>query len=1087
MVCPSHQQHCILRPINRKSTSLALNTRSLLADSLSKAVVYLCTVLETSSEPAPQEFRDAFAFHLYMLYSFLFFLEQNQQKQSTEDRITAVNAMVTATKAMADYRSILWQRGVPDETVTLLPCRIAYPMLEKATTVVARKAAAPAISMLRITLEDNSVLATVSAALMDLMFSFEHMASIVVELCANHDALTTDLLREIGHFDGTAAQGCLGMKNVAPFLTELAQERPAVVLQHLTQLQGLLQLTEPYQMRSAVVTCMAHCAIHQPTARETLLDALSTRVYDVSSYTRSAVLKSWILVVQSRVLSKQRWVPSARLAVDRIQDKTATVRRQALILLMELLQHHPFPGLDPQPYQETLGTLYEFVMNHLPEDIAQFMEDDASRAAALAAAMERVAEDPDSVSEEFSQKVQALQFTQAALEFIEVFENAKDQLYGLLLSASATDVAETLRFVVQAYHMKLPVTNLLQRALALLWSADTRTPALQTFVDVFVNNAAGEQLPPEAIARNLIQLARQSSDSEMASMEEAIIRLVTEERLPDDVFLILWSMVSQNKCRATALHLLSMGAGADRSIVDSKSRLMLLLECGFAEPKNCSVLRASCLCLQRIGRAQPDPSDAKYLVLETLMEELCEVCRGEQSSETAEWFSVSEHAIKALFVVCPEPEVSCKRVLVRMSDKTFRNDQAHPLQLAKFFHVLGNIVLNLLVYTEALHNSVRRGNSKRSLKNQEDHDDMEDELGVAAAEEAETERRMTDIAENEIVGRNLVSLYAPLLVRVVGGEITTNETLMQAATLALCKCMCVSNDFCEKHLPLVFKSLSPAQDTTMRANTVVALGDLAFRFPNAVEPYTPHLYACLRDASTKVRRHTLMVLTHLILNDMIKVKGQVSEIALCLRDDDGRISDMSRLLFCELSKRSNSPIYNWLPEIISQIIDQDVSKEDFRSIMSFLFAFIRKEKQNEMLTEKLCQRFSKCSTSNQAADMVFCLSLLKMNEKSLKCLSDNFGAYKEFLFDEEIKKSFAALITKARKGTSKPELRQIIDEWEGKLSELVEASQENFEATAAASRAKRKARNRRKKLVALVEEEEELDFTEKENDPGITA
>ena len=1021
-----------------------------------------------------------------MLYSFLFLTEQDhdattQPNVVPEHRNVALDAMLVAATVMSDCGSLLWQRGVIDEAVTLLPCRIAYPLLQQATTVVARKNAATAIQMIGITLDsDDSLLATISAALMDLMFSFEHMASIVVELC-DRDALAVDLLREICRFDGSEP---LGMKNIAPFLSELSKQRPALVMQHLTQLQALLNLTEPYQIRSAVVTAMAHCAVHSEPSRNILLDAMAARAYDVSSYTRAALMKAWVVIVQARSLPKDRWVPSARLAVDRLQDKTATVRRQALILLMELLQNHPFPSLDPQPYRDKLATLYEYVMANLPEDIAEL---DAPEQAALAAVMERVSEAPEA-NDEYTQKVQALQFTQAALEFIEVFEDAKDNLYGLLLSSSATDVAETLKFVVQAYHMQLPVTNLLQRSLALLWSTETRTPALQTFVDVFVNGPGGELLPSETIAQNLIHLANQSSDSELASMEEAIIRLVTEERLPDEVFLILWSMVSHGTCRATALHLLSMGAGADRSIIDSKSRLKLLLEAGFADPSNCKVLRATCLCLQRIERAHPDPSDAKYLILESVMEELCNVCRSDQA-ETSEWFSVSEHAVKALFVICPEPEVSCKRVLVGMSNSTFGQKQVHPLKLARFFHLLGNIVLNLLVYVEALNNSVRRGNAKRSLKNQEEKDNMEDELGVAAAEEAETESRMADIAEHEIVGRNLVSMFAPLLVRVVGSsESSQNETLMQAATLALCKCMCVSNGFCEKYLPLVFQSLAPDQDTTMRANTVVALGDLAFRFPNAVEPYTPRLYACLRDASTKVRRHTLMVLTHLILNDMIKVKGQVSEIALCLRDDDCRIQDMARLLFFELSKRSNSPIYNWLPEIISQIIEQDVTKEDFKAIMTFLFGFIKKDRQNDMLTEKLCQRFSKCSTSKQAADMVFCLSLLKMSEKSLKCLSDNFNLYKDFLFDEEIKKSFSALITKARK-FMKPELRQVLEEWEAKLSELVAASEENHEANATARRAKKKARSRRQKLaLAAVQEDDEddpLEFIEKENAPGI--
>lgn len=57
----------------------------------------------------------------------------------------------------------------------------------------------------------------------------------------------------------------------------------------------------------------------------------------------------------------------------------------------------------------------------------------------------------------------------------------------------------------------------------------------------------------------------------------------------------------------------------------------------------------------------------------------------------------------------------------------------------------------------------------------------------------------------------------------------------------------------------------------VRTNIVVALGDLAFRFPNALEPWNPKIYDRLRDSCPRVRANAIMVLTHLILNDMVKV------------------------------------------------------------------------------------------------------------------------------------------------------------------------------------------------------------------------
>lgn len=102
---------------------------------------------------------------------------------------------------------------------------------------------------------------------------------------------------------------------------------------------------------------------------------------------------------------------------------------------------------------------------------------------------------------------------------------------------------------------------------------------------------------------------------------------------------------------------------------------------------------------------------------------------------------------------------------------------------------------------------------------------------------------------------------------------------------------------------MLFTILQTAPEPAIRSNIVIALGDLAFRFPNLIEPWTPSVYAILRDKDPRVRKNTLMVLSHLILNDMIKVKGQISEMAICIEDEEERISDLARLFFHELSQK----------------------------------------------------------------------------------------------------------------------------------------------------------------------------------------
>lgn len=47
-----------------------------------------------------------------------------------------------------------------------------------------------------------------------------------------------------------------------------------------------------------------------------------------------------------------------------------------------------------------------------------------------------------------------------------------------------------------------------------------------------------------------------------------------------------------------------------------------------------------------------------------------------------------------------------------------------------------------------------------------------------------------------------------------------------------------------------------------------------------------------------------MVLTHLILNDMMKVRSHISRLALCLQDSEPRIASLAQLFFHELSNKA---------------------------------------------------------------------------------------------------------------------------------------------------------------------------------------
>jgi condensin complex subunit 1 len=353
------------------------------------------TSSKNSSKVVSQQFRDAFACHLYMLFSAMFIMESEakvgagmKQSRSRSDqegdevvqmRAACADAMLLAAQSMSQNRHKLWKRGVADESIVVLPCRIAYQMLESATGVLARKAASgdAALGMIAATVDSSevSLMGTILAALMDLLHSYEHMAALCAELCCMvsekpTNRLAVDLIREIGRLDthGHVAENsrASGIKFVAPFIHELATRRPRIVLANVSHLLPHLD-SEPYCLRSSIVIALGGIVENigrslQPdqqtesetsqepapedsaTSRENLeksrsalLDILEARSHDVSSYTRSAVLKTWISLTQSGTLPVERVIPCTVLAIDRLQDKTVMARKQALQVRIEII------------------------------------------------------------------------------------------------------------------------------------------------------------------------------------------------------------------------------------------------------------------------------------------------------------------------------------------------------------------------------------------------------------------------------------------------------------------------------------------------------------------------------------------------------------------------------------------------------------------------------------------------------------------------------------------------------------------------------------------------------------------------------
>ena len=627
---------------------------------------------------------------------------------------------------------------------------------------------------------------------------------------------------------------------------------------------------------------------------------------------------------------------------------------------------------------------------------------------------------------------------------------------------------------------------------------------IEALDQLYLSGWAGNSFTSEQAAQNLVDLACGATLGELGSLEEVVkcfhgkglITVVTihelweiaeknsrELHLPGaDVLLALTQLRG-------AMAILSMAVGvvpSHESLPAARVRGMLQIVFNMARG-DALIARHACVALGRIG--MEDFADPFYD--EVRNDVYAAFVRTIVSSEVpdAVWYTVAEAALGALYLLHPKPEdVSCA-IVRTIADQAYagrdQHDNPPPSSLAsKVFFVIGEVALRHLVLIEKSAKHVRRvrleaerkaaegsnaklakpeidksaaghdsgdehgdeSASEESNASEDDDEDINAELGTGGvAADAELDN-MKDAAERQIVQLNngIIKPFAKLIINACHHPSfhTAEPLLKSSALLALTKLMVVDVKICEANLQLVFTMLqNRVVEAPLRSNLVIALGDLALRFPNSLEPWTEHVYRPLGDPDVSVRKTAMMVLTHLILNDMMKVKGHIAKMAARLEDEDERVAALASLFFHELAKKEykgTSPIYNLLPDMLSMLSqDTSLSNAQFQSVMAQLLVHIKKDKHGDALVEKLCQRFAATEDVSQWRNIAFCISQLPFSDKGVKKLIEGHAVYKNALEDDETAGVILSIVAKVKKSATKPESKELADDLENKVVTII--------------------------------------------------
>ncbi|KAJ3100089.1 Condensin complex subunit [Physocladia obscura] len=588
--------------------------------------------------------------------------------------------------------------------------------------------------------------------------------------------------------------------------------------------------------------------------------------------------------------------------------------------------------------------------------------------------------------------------------------------------------------------------------------------------------------------------------------------------------------------RRGALAILSMFGKVKKSIIFAHKDALLACGLGEQAQKDLLLAKYACVALQQLGIVKKQKglipeAPARLPMNDPIFTRLCQLML--IPTKSYNWFGFAEQAINTIYFLSEHPDSLCGHILQIYADRIFFEDgsvdqvaesfqialnleknsevpeialaaedlndikaqtvvvggSSEPngnmrdaFELSKLCFLIGHIGIRQIAHLEAIEQEwKRRKSAKEATSLAAKNSSMADELDqVTGSAEDEFADAIGYIREIELLyGQNsLLAALAPIISNICSSNISFKAPILQVmAVLALCKLMCISSKFCEDNLQLLFTILEKSTNPIIRSNIIIGLGDMAVSFNSLIDQNISYLYNRLTDSDGTVKKNTLMVLTHLILNGMVKVKGQISEMAKCLEDEDGRISDLAKLFFTELSMKDNA-IYNNLPDIISNLSAKDigVSEEEFRNIMKFLFDFLKKDKQNENIIEKLCLRFKNAEDPRLWRDVSFCISLVTFSsEKSVKKLMEALPLYADKLHEPLVYKYIHDVILKAKK-LPKLESKSMLDDFEEKLVKLHEKCLENEEsiATAAGISSQKKSNEFNIQLDETAELEESL-------------
>lgn len=130
------------------------------------------------------------------------------------------------------------------------------------------------------------------------------------------------------------------------------------------------------------------------------------------------------------------------------------------------------------------------------------------------------------------------------------------------------------------------------------------------------------------------------------------------------------------------------------------------------------------------------------------------------------------------------------------------------------------------------------------------------------------------------------------------------------------------------------------------------------------------------------------MLTHLILNDYLKLKSEVSVFVNLLLCENQTIVENVKLFFREVSNKNPEFINNTFPEVVHRLSKEEndggISEICFEKISNEILSFVEKDKSLEDLADSLMINLRNTTNEKEVRNILMCLNHLMKSEKVIQ-------------------------------------------------------------------------------------------------------